>query len=294
MNMKNKPITDINELLDDIINISSKDVIEKTKAKLGSIPQIDDSQDSGAFEIVVLVSGGKDSQACLKLALCTGRKVLGLFCDTGWEHPKTYAHIEHLKNIYGVRIDTIKSGDVLELVRKYKRFPNHRTRFCTSKLKLNPARKYVIELARSQGSGVELWVGVRQDESAKRAVKYAGLIGDEVYAPNDFSKDWPKYAGDKLGISIRLPIVEWSTADVFGYLSGEENPLYAEGSVRVGCFPCLASGDAKKKADFSHDETGKKHFKLVQEIEQELGISVWTSKKGIAENANSGCSYCEI
>lgn len=43
--------------------------------------------------------GGKDSQACLELALqqFDPDEVVGLFCDTGWEHPKTYAHIDWMR-----------------------------------------------------------------------------------------------------------------------------------------------------------------------------------------------------
>lgn len=45
---------------------------------------------------VVPISGGKDSQSCLKLALETFHKdeVLGVFCDTQYEHPYTYEHVE--------------------------------------------------------------------------------------------------------------------------------------------------------------------------------------------------------
>ena len=47
------------------------------------------------IKVVVPISGGKDSQACLKLALQDYDKsqVMGLFCDTQFEHPFTYAHI---------------------------------------------------------------------------------------------------------------------------------------------------------------------------------------------------------
>jgi 3'-phosphoadenosine 5'-phosphosulfate sulfotransferase (PAPS reductase)/FAD synthetase len=40
-----------------------------------------------------------------------------------------------------------------------------------------------------------------------------------------------------------MPILDWTNKQVFDYLDGEHNPLYNAGFDRVGCFPCLASGD---------------------------------------------------
>jgi 3'-phosphoadenosine 5'-phosphosulfate sulfotransferase (PAPS reductase)/FAD synthetase len=48
------------------------------------------------IKVLVPISGGKDSQAALKLALQTHQpsEVRGLFCDTRFEHPMTYAHVD--------------------------------------------------------------------------------------------------------------------------------------------------------------------------------------------------------
>lgn len=74
---------------------------------------------------IVPVSGGKDSQACLKMAVEAfgAESVLGLFCDTKFEHPKTYDHVKRMSKLYGVEIETICDGDVLSKSRKYGRFP---------------------------------------------------------------------------------------------------------------------------------------------------------------------------
>ena len=89
-------------------------------------------------KIVVPVSGGKDSQTCLKLACQSvgSENVLGLFCDTQFEHPLTYQHIEDMKKIYNVDIVVVTGGSVPEKVLSHKRFPDFGTRFCTSLLKL--------------------------------------------------------------------------------------------------------------------------------------------------------------
>lgn len=76
-----------------------------------------------AVKILVPVSGGKDS---LKLAVehYPPGEVRGLFCDTQFEHPITYAHIEWMARHYGVEIDTVCAGSVEEQCIKHGRFPS--------------------------------------------------------------------------------------------------------------------------------------------------------------------------
>ena len=63
---------------------------------------------SQPVDIVVPVSGGKDSQACMKLACelrdLSGLNVVGLFCDTKFEHPWTYEHVERIERLYDVEV----------------------------------------------------------------------------------------------------------------------------------------------------------------------------------------------
>lgn len=72
------------------------------------------------IKCVAPVSGGKDSQACLKLAsqLFDKSEVFVLFCDTQFEHPETYKHIERMKELYGIQILRITAGSVDEKVMK--------------------------------------------------------------------------------------------------------------------------------------------------------------------------------
>lgn len=97
------------------------------------------------IKCVVPVSGGKDSQACLKLALQQFDKteIIGLFCDTKFEHPLTYAHIDRMREMYGVEIRVVNGGDVPTLVRKYKRFPSDAARFCTDELKIKLGKVFL-------------------------------------------------------------------------------------------------------------------------------------------------------
>lgn len=272
------------------------------------------------IKVVVPVSGGKDSQACLKLALqhYPAHEILGLFCDTQFEHPLTYAHVTWMEQHYGVRIERVTAGSVEDQAIKHGRFPGGGARFCTEELKIWPTKRFCTELAKQQGSfvprkkddferrvmatlgGFEVWYGMRSDESGERAKRYAGKVCDDVYAPHEVMKKYPKYLA-ALGVTFRLAVLEWSEQDVLDYLAGEENPLYAEGFPRVGCFPCLASGDRWKAKAFNHDEFGAAQHAKVIRISKQIGKSAWTSKSGkaaaacTAANDNGpGCAVCSI
>ena len=251
------------------------------------------------IKVVVPTSGGKDSQATLKLCLTKypAAEILGLFTDTQFEHDLTYRHLDKIEKLYGVEIRRITAGSVEEQTLKHGLFPWPLGRFCTEELKLWPAKYFYRELAKAQGAGFEVWVGVRKQESNDRALRYAGMVGEEVYLPSEYMRKFPKYL-DKAGIRFRLPIVDWTCTDVMDYLAGEENPLYSQGFDRVGCFPCLASGDKNKEKAFTHDEVGRKNYEIVLRLSKQIGKSVWTSKKGLADHAddNDGpaCSWCKL
>lgn len=248
---------------------------------------------------VVPISGGKDSQACLVLAIQEfGKKnVIGLFCDTQYEHDLTYKHIEHMKELYDVEIITRSRGDVLSLVRRFGYFPNGVARFCTDELKLKVAKDFYKQLAEQQG-GFQIWMGMRTAESHGRAKRYSAVNDLDIYEPHvALGAKFPKYLG-KMGIRVRLPIVDWSAEEVLEFLDGDENPLYAAGFTRVGCFPCLAGSDRQMEKSFQFDDLGAKRWEDVKQIENELGIKVFRSKGGIARNYpgddDDVCSYCTM
>lgn len=237
------------------------------------------------MKILVPISGGKDSQCCLELAIeSVGiENVHGLFCDTKFEHPLTYQHIENMRAWYGVKIDVVSAGNVQEKVRKYNRFPGGGVRFCTDELKIRPTIIYAKQLAQTIG-GFEIWYGMRTDESTERAIRYKDRVADEVYPPHEFMPGkYPKYLA-KLGVSMRLPILDWSAYQVKHQIGDKINPLYAAGFDRVGCFPCLASGDIHKERAFGFGEFGAAQKVIVMQLERETGKSIWTSSGGTMRN----------
>ena len=62
-----------------------------------------------------------------------GGNLTAVFCDTGWEHPDTYKHVNDVCLQMGVRLITLKSKyDFVSLAVHKKRFPSTNARFCTS------------------------------------------------------------------------------------------------------------------------------------------------------------------
>ncbi len=251
------------------------------------------------IKIIVPISGGKDSQACLKLALkdYDSNEVLGLFCDTKFEHPLTYKHIKWMGEFYGIEIKTISGGSVEEKIKKYKRFPGGGARFCTDELKIRESKIFYKNLSLKQG-GFQVWYGMRSQESHEREKRYRGKLNSELYPPHEIMPSkYPKYLY-KQGVEFRLPIIDWRESEVLEYVGDELNPLYSHGFTRVGCFPCMAAGDKCKEQAFSFDGTGTKHYKMMKNLEKITGHSIYNSNKGQIKDRNAdlftGCSFCSI
>ena len=241
------------------------------------------------IKCVVPISGGKDSQSCVKLALQKFDKseILGLFCDTKFEHPLTYAHVDKISEMYGIEIVKLNNGDVPTLVKKHKRFPSDAARFCTDELKIKVGKAFYKKLAQEQGEGFEVWLGMRKAESSQREKRYAGTICDDIYPPHLFMPSkFPKLL-EKLGVMIRLPVIDWQTEDVFEFLDGEQSPLYKMGFDRVGCFPCLAGGDFWKAKAFGFDDFGKSQRIKVVQLAHEVNDAVFTSMKWSLRNLDA-------
>jgi len=239
-------------------------------------------------KIIVLISGGKDSQLCAKIASQTGMNVMGLFCDTGFEHPKTYQHIERIAEMYQIPINTIHGERDMEgHILANKAFPAPWQRSCTSRLKTRPTARFLDALVKAQGSGFEVWFGMRTGESKSRAKKYSDLSPGDLFPLHDLSTDYQKSL-EYHGIMCRLPIVDLTDNAVYAALGDEINPLYQEGFHRVGCFPCLISSQAEHNRAFLHDDFGvSQKLKLIR-IEQEIG------KKHKTANTSQQCMFCQI
>lgn len=199
------------------------------------------------MKIIVSFSGGKDSQACLIQAVekYGSDKVEAVFCDTGWEHPATYRHVEDITRMMKVGLTVLTGAYSFVSLAKHKnRFPSVKARFCTEELKIKPMIDWVL----SQSESLIIIQGIRSGESAARSA----MEPECMYFQNYFTAiNGKKYSYrkkeviewcEKYDASILRPIKEWSSQDVIDCILNHNqlpNPLYYRGFKRVGCFPCI-------------------------------------------------------
>ena len=249
---------------------------------------------------VVSVSGGKDSTATLLFALETNwlDDVRAVFADTGNEHDITLEYVAYLSDRLGIHIETVRADFSKQMAAKREKllriaagvpeseiygtrqfsaqwtperaaraaelmyptgnvyldlclvrggFPSRKRQFCTEGLKREPIDLWISRLV-SDGFTIEQWHGVRADESKNRS-----LLPDHEWGPV---------------ISIRRPILRWGVDRVFEQHRRhgiKPNPLYQQGSARVGCMPCInSSKDDLSNIAARHPE----HIEKIREYER--------------------------
>jgi 3'-phosphoadenosine 5'-phosphosulfate sulfotransferase (PAPS reductase)/FAD synthetase len=213
-------------------------------------------------KILVSFSGGKDSQACLiKAANDYGvDNIEAVFCDTGWEHPDTYKHIEDVCKQMNVRLTILKPKyDFISLAVHKKRFPSTKARFCTEELKIKPMIDYILSFE----SSCIIIQGIRASESRSRSLMESECMYFKGYFPKN--KEDKKYYYRRKDViewckthdaSVLRPIFNWSAQEVINYIlenNQHPNPLYYRGFSRVGCFPCIMCRHQEIK-NISNDE----------------------------------------
>lgn len=147
----------------------------------------------------------------------------------------------------------------LDLCMLKGRFPSRKAQFCTEELKRNIAVAFQLDLI-DAGHSVLSWQGVRRDESeARKDAKKIERIGPRLWAFR--------------------PLVEWTALDVFDYCAKcgiHPNPLYLQGSSRVGCMPCInCQKEELRQISRRHQE----HIERIAEWEPKVAAA---SKLGLA------------
>ena len=204
--------------------------------------------------LVITYSGGKDSDVLLRLAINSGIPFEALHSLTTADAPETVYHVRDTfrrMEEKGVKcvIDAHVQPDgsrltMWNLIPKKMVPPTRLMRYCCAVLK------------EGGGKGRFIATGVRWAESIKRK-NNRGLI--EV-SPSDKNKrlilmddnDEARMQFETCQLKGQRtvnPIIGWSAADVWDYVTAEHipvNPLYRCGFCRVGCIGCPMAGKHRK------------------------------------------------
>lgn len=213
---------------------------------------------------VVGVSGGKDSTALWLWALRTGlSSLVPMFCDTGWEAEQTYAYLGFLEQRLGP-ITRLDSEGFEARTRRGGTFPSRVRKWCSPELKVEPTRKALDRLRDATGEEVEVLLGIRREESPKRA--------DVQLTPE---REW----SDAYDCEVWRPILDWTVQDVIAEHHRAHiplNPLYLLGADRVGCWPCIHASKAEIRLIA---ETDPARIDQVAALEAEIGQTMFVLEK---------------
>lgn len=177
--------------------------------------------------VEVAYSGGKDSDVILQLTKEAGIPFRAIYKNTTIDPPGTIAHAIEM----GAEIRRPKHT-FFELIRK-KGMPSRFTRFCCEEIKEYKILDTCV-------------IGVRREESAKRAEMYKEPTACRIYSPTEH-------------VEQIYPILEWTLQDVADYLEDRKiklAPVYYDeaGNVhyerRLGCLGCPMANETKRLEEF--------------------------------------------
>ncbi|MTJ12192.1 DNA phosphorothioation system sulfurtransferase DndC [Anabaena sp. UHCC 0187] len=263
---------------------------------------------------IIGVSWGKDSSTVLQLvwnaiySLPPNKRTKTIYVittDTGVENPivaawvrKSINHIRLAAQEQNMPIEAHLLEPVVEdsfwvnLIGKGYPAPRNQFRWCTSRLKINPANQFIRQIVRANGETI-LVLGTRKAESSKRAATMnkhqLGRVRDRL-SPN----------ASLPNSLIYTPVEDWSNNDVWIYLNQYKNPwggnnkdlftMYRGatadnecplvvdtstpscGDSRFGCWVCtLVNKDKSMEAMIQNDEE-KEWMQILLDIRNELDV----------------------
>ena len=259
-------------------------------------------------------SGGKDSSATLQLvwnAIASlppekrTKTIHVITNDTLVENPVVSAWVRN--SLEQMKVAAVEQGMPIEpsllhpavkdtfwvsLIGKGYPAPRNRFRWCTERLKIQPADSFIRAMIRSSGE-VILVLGTRKAESAKRA---ANMAKHREWRVRDRLNTNP----NRPNSLIYLPIEDWRTDEVWIYLNQWQNPwgqsnkdlftMYRGatadnecplvvdtstpscGDSRFGCWVCtMVSKDKSMEAMIQNDEE-KEWMQPLLDIRNELDV----------------------
>lgn len=230
-------------------------------------------------------SGGKDSQCLYYLVKLAGVKAKTHMNLTSVDPPEV---IRFVKQHYP-DVELIKPKmSIYEMAKRKHLLPTRRSRWCCAEYK------------EMSGAGKVTLIGVRKQESARRAIRgeistnIKGKRSEETFDQwSEHEEKMVTCVGGKDKILVS-PIIYWTERDVWEFLNSNNIPhceLYDQGYTRIGCILCPMSNYKSKIRDMKRYPHAKRNWiKTIQWMidneysftdnpNAEFGFNWWISGK---------------
>ena len=209
-------------------------------------------------------SGGKDSDVILQLAREAGIPIRPIYKCTTIDPPGTIKHAQEMC------VEIIRPKQTFAQLVAKKGMPNRQRRFCCDVLKEYKIMDKVI-------------IGVRREESAKRAERYKEPTACRIY-------------GEGCETEQILPILDWTTLDVAEFLQDRKikcAPMYYDEQGRfhperrLGCLGCPLASREHRLAEFStYPGMVKLYIKACKQF-----FATHPKSKAVTDNNNDPYAY---
>ena len=185
-------------------------------------------------------SGGKDSQCLYHVAKLAGVRFKAHMNLTSVDPPEVIRFVK--RNHPDVELIKPKMS-IYDMAKKKHLMPTRTLRWCCAEFK------------ETSGAGKVTLIGIRKEESARRAKREEVSTFIKSKITNETFDQWSKHeeqmvtcvgGKDKILVS---PIIYWTERDVWEFLNMNGIPhceLYDKGYTRIGCICCLMSQPRQK------------------------------------------------
>ena len=208
-----------------------------------------------AHDYVIFSSAGNDSIALVQWLSEAGHTAYVVYSNTGWAQPGWDARVARMfdwaKRLGHTPIELSSEG-MVSLVARKKAWPRNQIQFCTTALKIDPAKAWLAEV--DPDCELECCIGIRRCESKRRST-------------------WPEHTPDSDkhgGRDLWAPLVRHTDDDRAALLKRagwEELPHRS-----MECYPCINAnrGDFKLLTE--------ERIAYIEQLETEMGVSPSTGK----------------